>query len=95
MPVEISIVTRDERVLPDLSASADIQLANIPAEVIIPRSAVKGEGDQRRIVYVRGQQGFQPREVELGDYSDTHVIVTAGLEAGEEVLLGEPPPSTT
>lgn len=95
VPVEISIVTRDERVLPDLSASADVLLQNIPAQVIIPRSAVKGDRAERQIVYVRGPQGFQPREVELGDYSDTHVIVTAGLEAGEEVLLSEPPPSTT
>jgi multidrug efflux pump subunit AcrA (membrane-fusion protein) len=94
VPVEISIFTRDERVLPDLSASADIQLQNLAAEVIIPRSAVKGEGDERPIVYVRSSQGFEPREVELGDYSDTHVIVTAGLEAGEEVLLSEPASST-
>ena len=95
VPVEISIDTQDDRVLPDLSASADVQLQSIPSEVIIPRSAVKGEGDQRHIVYVRGPKGFEPREVELGDYSDTHVIVTAGLKAGEEVLLSEPPPSAT
>jgi multidrug resistance efflux pump len=95
VPVEITIETRDERVLPDLSASADILLENIPGQVIIPRSAVKGGGDRQQIVYVRGPQGFVPREVELGDYNDTHVIVTAGLEAGEEVLLSEPPPSTT
>jgi HlyD family secretion protein/macrolide-specific efflux system membrane fusion protein len=94
VPVEISIDTRDERVLPDLSASADIQLQKVPAEVIIPRSAVKGAGGDQFIVYVRGPQGFEPREVELGDYSDTHVIVTAGLEAGEEVLLSEPPSTT-
>jgi multidrug resistance efflux pump len=95
VPVEISIDTRDERVLPDLSASADVLLQSIPAEVIIPRSAVKGDSDdQRHIIYVRGPQGFQLREVELSDYSDTHVIVTAGLEAGEEVLLSEPPSTT-
>lgn len=94
VPVEISIDTQDERVLPDLSASADIQLQSIPSEVIIPRSAVKGDADERHIVYVRGPKGFEPREVELGDYSDTHVIVTAGLEAGEEVLLSEPTSAT-
>lgn len=95
VPVEISIETQDDRVLPDLSASADVLLQTIPAEVIIPRSAVKGNGgDERHIVYVRGPEGFKPREVELGDYSDTHVIVTAGLEAGEEVLLSEPPSTT-
>jgi multidrug efflux pump subunit AcrA (membrane-fusion protein) len=94
VPVEISIDAQDERVLPDLSASADIQLQSIPAEVIIPRSAVTAEGGEQHIVYVRGPQGFEPREVELGDYSDTHVIVTAGLEAGEVVLLGEPPSTT-
>ena len=95
VPVEITIETQDERVLPDLSASADILLENIQAEVIIPRSAVKGDSPERNIIYVRGPKGFEPREVELGDYSDTHVIVTVGLEAGEEVLLSEPPPSTT
>ena len=95
VPVEIAIDAQDERVLPDLSASADIQLQKIPAEVIIPRSAVKGDSAERHVVYVRGPQGFEPRQVELGDYNDTHVIVTAGLEAGEEVLLSEPPPSTT
>ena len=94
VPVEISIDAKDERVLPDLSASADIQLQSVPAEVIIPRSAVKDDSDERHIVYVRGPQGYEPREVELGDYNDTHVIVTVGLEAGEEVLLSEPPSTT-
>lgn len=94
VPVEITIDSHDDRILPDLSASADVLLTSEPADVIIPREAiVQGEGDTK-IVYVRGAKGYEPRQVELGEYSDTHVIVEAGVEEGEEILLGEPPSTT-
>ncbi len=91
VPVEIEIHTEDERVIPDLSASADVFLSSRDAEVIVPRSAVKSAADGSSIVYVKRGEGFEPRRVELGERSEIQVVVEEGIAAGEEVLLGDPP----
>jgi HlyD family secretion protein len=91
VPVEITIDTPDDRVLPDLSASADVSLSSMHADVIIPRAALAKGESEATVVYVRTTDGFEPREVELGDHNDTHVIVVDGVNEGEEVLLSEPP----
>ena len=92
IPVEIAIDSSDERVIPDLSASADIVLTDQPEEgPIVPRAAVR-EGDSGPFVYVRQGQKFVTRSVELGDVNDTHALIRSGVEKGEEVLLSEPPP---
>jgi HlyD family secretion protein len=94
VPVEITIDSGDDRVLPDLSASADVSLSSVSADVIIPRAALVEADGEAIVVYVRQGDGFAPREVKLGDYNDTHVIVENGVELGEEVLLSEPPAAT-
>ena len=89
--VQIDIDTSDERVIPDLSASADILLDSHEADVIVPRAAVKTAADGSSVVYVKRGDGFEPRQVELGDRSEIQVVVEDGVGAGEEVLLGDPP----
>ncbi len=93
IPVEVSIKVTDKRVIPDLSASADLLLKEEEADVLAPRESVRVE-DGKHVVYVRDGEGFETCEVQLGDANDTHVVVESGLEKGEEVLLSEPPEAT-
>lgn len=88
VPVQITIHTSDERVIPDLSASADIQIREPIEGLVAPREAVRVE-DGETVVYVRRGDGFAPRPVELGEKNATQVIVESGVEAGEEVLLNK------
>jgi len=91
--VEVSILATDERVIPDLSASADLVLIEEDADVLAPRESVRSQ-DGKHVVYVRNGEGFETREVQLGDSNDTHVVVESGLDKGEEVLLSDPPEET-
>jgi hypothetical protein len=85
VPVQISIVKPDTRVIPDLTASADI--ATSAAEgLILPREAVSDESG-KSVVYVRQEAGFTAREVEIAGENNTQVAVSGGLQEGEEVAL--------
>ena len=82
----------DDRILPDLSASADIFLSGRQSGVLVPREAVRTEaGGEAAFVYVRDGEGFRERRVGVQDVSDTQALIAHGLNAGEEVLLSELP----
>jgi len=92
--VRFRLEKMDPRVIPDLSASADVVLEeeeNVAA--VAPLEAVQSyEGDGKAFVLVRSGQGqWERRQVELGLSSFTHVAVKAGLKPGEVVALEKPP----
>jgi HlyD family secretion protein len=89
VPVRIAIEGNDPRVLPDLTASADVLIAQQDDSIIVPRQAVVEE-DGKPVVYVRQAGVFAPREVALGITSNTEVTVLSGLQPGEEVALERP-----
>ncbi len=82
VPIEIEILSHDDRILPDLSASADIQLARRDDEMVVPRAAV-GMSGGRAAVWVREGEAFVARPVEIGPLSDTEAVVLSGLTEGE------------
>ncbi len=90
IPIEIAITSDDERVIPDLSASADIRIGATDEGLVAPREAVQAD-DEGTFVYVRSGDQVERRAVEIGATNDTHVIVLSGLDSGEEVLLEDPP----
>jgi multidrug efflux pump subunit AcrA (membrane-fusion protein) len=89
IPVRIRINGADPRILPDLSGSAEVQVASEADVKKIPLSAVHEE-DGKTVVYVKSAGGFERREVTLGLANNTHAAVVDGLDAGEEVALDEP-----
>jgi multidrug efflux pump subunit AcrA (membrane-fusion protein) len=93
IPVYLKIEKMDERVIPDLSVSADVVVASAPDGVIVPLESVFYEdgAEGRPYVYVRTAKGFERRTVELGLKNFVKARVVNGLKAGEPVAL-EPPP---
>jgi biotin carboxyl carrier protein len=90
IPVRVKLDTADSRVIPDLSASADLITA-APAEgVVVPREAVAQSGG-KNVVYVKEGADFLPHEVEIATGNNTHVAVSSGLSEGQEVALQVPP----
>jgi HlyD family secretion protein len=85
IPVRVGIDRQDARVIPDLSASADIQ-TDTAEGLILPREAVT-EAAGKPVVYVRQENGFAPREVEIAGANPTQVAVTGGLQEGDEIAL--------
>jgi multidrug efflux pump subunit AcrA (membrane-fusion protein) len=60
----------------------------IPDAVSVPLECVF-EQEDRHIIYVRRGPDFVPTEVELGEENDDAVVVTEGLQGGEEIALRE------
>ncbi len=95
IPMRILIDDHDERILPDLSASADVRASHRPTGVLMPREALRiSDGDRSTYVYVHREGRFRRRDVRLEDVSDTMAMVGAGLQAGEEILLSGMPSGT-
>jgi multidrug efflux pump subunit AcrA (membrane-fusion protein) len=84
IPVRVAIAKQDTRVIPDLSASADVATSGPAEGLIVPREAV-AETAGKNVVYVRQDGEFSPREVEIAGENNTHMAVTGGLHEGEEI----------
>jgi HlyD family secretion protein len=87
IPVRVAIHGSDPRVIPDLSASADVVLSEERDAVLVPVDAIQNEGG-KAFVYVKTPQGFKPRDVQLGKRNQIQAAVQSGLQPGEEVRLG-------
>jgi biotin carboxyl carrier protein len=86
VPVRFVLDTVDPRVIPDLSASADVATSEPAGGLIVPREALSESGG-RTIVYVKQGEAFVPREVEVGGTTSTQVAVVSGIEEGAEIAL--------
>jgi multidrug efflux pump subunit AcrA (membrane-fusion protein) len=86
IPVRIAIEGSDKRVIPDLTASADVVLAEQDNTLVIPREAVQETGG-KTVVYVKDGENVTPREIEVGTYSNTQVSVISGLQEGEQIAI--------
>lgn len=86
VPVRIAIDGHDTRVIPDLTASADVVVAEQDGGLIVPREAVQENGG-KTVVYVKQGETVVPREVEIGLANNTQVSVTSGLQEGEQIAL--------
>ena len=62
--VRLAIEGSDSRVIPDLTASADVLYAEQDQALLVPREAVYEEGG-KSVVYVKQAESFTPREVAL------------------------------
>ena len=86
VPIEITLLTKDERVIPDLSASADVIISVAKDVVRVPREAVRFDADQAWVeVATENSHVFERRNIEVGLVSDVLVEVVAGLEPGPAV----------
>lgn len=86
VPVRIQIASPDEKVLPDLSAAADVLLGREENSLTVPVSAIREEAGHE-VVYVRNETGFDRRHVEAGLSDGIVVTIREGLKEGEVVRL--------
>ena len=91
IPVKLKLEAIDPRVIPDLSVSVDVVLAQEPDSTVVSLAAIHYDGD-KPIVYVRSANGWEPRAVQLGLASNLQVAIRSGLQPGEEVALEKPEP---
>ena len=79
-----------ELLRPGMKGEARISLGRVEQALIVPRSAVRLEGEQP-YVWVETAGGQERRDVELGSGDIVQVSIVEGLREGERVLLGGEP----
>jgi len=79
----------DSRIIPDLTASAEIVISAESAALIAPRAAVFDDGGQP-FVFLQSPAGWVRRHVELGLESNTAAVVRSGVQKGDVIALQRP-----
>jgi HlyD family secretion protein len=74
------------KLMPDLSAAVDVQLANVKNALLVPAECVEHEaaGD---FVWLKTGSGFEKHAVEAGPSDDMETIIEAGLREGDRVRI--------
>jgi biotin carboxyl carrier protein/LysM repeat protein len=93
IPVFLKIDQMDPRVIPDLSVSVDVVVAEASAPAVAPiESLFREEGaGSREFVFVKTASGFEKREIEVALRNHVRAAIVSGLKEGEVVALERPP----
>jgi multidrug efflux pump subunit AcrA (membrane-fusion protein) len=75
----------DPKLLPDLSASVDVELERRPDALVAPRDAILTDNG-RTYLLVKNGSSYEKREVKVGAANDVEQIILSGVEKGAVVL---------
>ncbi|MCP5119346.1 MAG: HlyD family efflux transporter periplasmic adaptor subunit [bacterium] len=91
VPVKVKLTEMDPRVIPDLSASVDVVVAEEPESTVAPLEAIfTDESGESSFVYVKRGTDWEKREVVLGVKNHVAAVIRSGVSAGEEIALERP-----
>jgi len=88
VPVYLTLLDHDNRVIPDLTTSSDVVVDQTENALLIPRSAAESKNGKWFVRVKKGDQ-FESREVKLGTTDNVRVAVLEGLREGEEVVVDQ------
>jgi hypothetical protein len=89
VPVFLSILDIDNRIIPDLSTSSDVIVNQAKDGPLVPLAAVESR-DGKSFVRVKRGDLYETREVKLGLSDNVQIAVVDGLKVGDEVALEQP-----
>jgi len=75
----------DPKLMPDLSASVDIEVERRPNALVAPRDTVIKENG-KSFVMVKSGSSYDKREVKLGAANDAEQVIASGVQKGAELL---------
>lgn len=83
--VLIDVEGSHPNLMPDLTASLDVELARVAGALVVPRDALRAEAER---VFVRVQNGsrFDDREVTVAAMSAHEAVIKSGLEEGVSIM---------
>jgi membrane fusion protein, heavy metal efflux system len=84
--VRAEIPNPDGRLLANMFAQAEVNLAHRPNALVVPESAVQWEGCCNIVFVRKSATVYQPRKVQLGIASGSVYEVLTGLKTGDDVV---------
>ncbi len=79
-----SIRGNNPKLMPDLSASADVELSRLPNVLVVPAQSVINDKGQD-YVFLKTAAGFDKHQVKIGPANDLEVVIESGLHAGDVI----------
>lgn len=79
-----SIEKSDPKLMPDLSAAVDVELAQQKDALLVPNDCV-ARGKGKAFVYVKAGRGFRRQEVKPGSQNNLMTVIESGLKAGDVI----------
>jgi hypothetical protein len=76
--------------MPDLTASLDVELSRVPRAIVVPRDAVRQDGD-RAFVRVQRGSGFEDRSVTVAAVNAHEAMIGSGLDEGAVIARNVSP----
>jgi cobalt-zinc-cadmium efflux system membrane fusion protein len=84
--VVVALPNKDMAWRPGTFVTAEVEVATDQVPVRVAKSALQTiEG--KRVVFVRTEEGFEKREIEVGRSDDDAFEVVSGLKSGEEIAV--------
>jgi hypothetical protein len=77
----INVEGSHPNLMPDLTASLDVELSRKPAALVVPLDAIRQEGEHTFVDVQRGS-GFDAREVTIAEVSAHEAAIASGVDAG-------------
>jgi cobalt-zinc-cadmium efflux system membrane fusion protein len=78
----VVLANPDGTLRPGLFVTAKVAVNSTAAGIVVPKSALQ-TFEERSVVFVQDEDGFEPRPVELGRQNSSQVEILSGLEAGQ------------
>ena len=79
-----SIRGNNPKLMPDLSASADVELSRLQNVLVAPTQSVINDKGQD-YVFLKTASGFDKHPVKIGPANDLEVVIESGLHAGDVI----------
>jgi multidrug efflux pump subunit AcrA (membrane-fusion protein) len=80
----VEVIGSHPKLMPDLTASLDVEFAREPKVIVVPRDSLRYEED-RAFVRVRQGASFEDRPVSVGATNAHEAVITSGLDEGVTV----------
>ncbi len=84
-PARVVLSNEDGRWKPGLFVNARVAVSEMEAAIAVPKTAIQTMEDQPSI-FVRTEEGFEPRSVSLGRSNEVNIEILSGLEKGERYV---------
>ncbi|MBI4891772.1 MAG: efflux RND transporter periplasmic adaptor subunit [Acidobacteria bacterium] len=88
IPIQVELLNPDDRLLPDLTASAEVLIDKVDDVLLAPSDAISEESGHSYVYVLKGQE-TERRPVTTGRMSATHTVIEEGVNAGEVLVVSK------
>jgi multidrug efflux pump subunit AcrA (membrane-fusion protein) len=79
--VLIDVEGSHPNLMPDLTASLDVELSRLPRALVVPRDSIRSDGS-KTFVSLRAGSRFEDRAVTVAEMSAHEAVISSGLDEG-------------